>query len=102
MNRRQFFKTSAGGAAFLAVGRRAHAFAQSQPLQKFIQALPSLGATGIPVASPNTTLFPGSDYYKLIMGEYTQQLHPQLPKATKLWGYADATGTNQDPGRPRL
>jgi spore coat protein A len=30
------------------------------------------------------------DYYKIVMGEYRQQLHPQL-SPTRLWGYADAT-----------
>ena len=33
----------------------------------------------------------GADYYQLVAGEYTQQLHPQLPHPTRLWGYADAT-----------
>jgi spore coat protein A, manganese oxidase len=59
-------------------------------LRKFIQPLPGLGPTGIPVATPDTTTFPGSDYYRIVVGEYTQQLHPDLPP-TKLWGYADVT-----------
>src|ERR1041384_3067969 len=95
MNRRQFIKTTAGGAAFLATGRRAHAYAQTQKLTKFIQPLQGLGPTGIPVASPSTKRFPGSDYYELIMGEYTQRLHPELPNDTKLWGYADVTSTSK-------
>ena len=51
--------------------------------------LPGLGPAGIPVASPTSYL--GADYYQLVAGEYTQQLHPQLPHPTRLWGYADAT-----------
>jgi len=49
------------------------------------------------VATPNTTTYPGYDYYKITMGEYTAQLHPDLPKATKLWGYADATDPSATP-----
>jgi spore coat protein A len=45
----------------------------------------------IPVAAPDTATFPGSDYYKLNMAQYTEQVHPDLPKATTFWGYADAT-----------
>ena len=91
MNRRQFMRIAAGGAAALALARRACPFAQTTPLRKFIQPLPGLGPTGIAVASPSTTKYPGADYYRIVMGQYTAQLHPDLPKATTLWGYADAT-----------
>lgn len=93
MNRRQFLQTSAAGALFLKFRQRAWAYAQSPHLKKFVQPLPALGPTGIPVASPDVTTYPGLDYYKIAMGEYSQQLHPDLPKATKLWGYADATNS---------
>ena len=53
------------------------------------QALPGLGSTGIPVASPDITT-PGTDTYRIVMGEFSQQLHPQLG-LTKLYGYADET-----------
>lgn len=99
MNRRQFFKATAGTAAVLASSRRAYAFQQSPTnLRKFIIGLPGLGPTAkneigqyIPVATPNTTVFKGCDYYTLVAAQYTEQLHPDLPKATKLWGYADYT-----------
>ena len=91
MNRRRFMMITAGGAATLALTRRAYPFAQTTPLRKFVQPLPGLGPTGIPVASPSTTKYPGADYYKIVMGQYTARLHPDLPKATTLWGYADAT-----------
>ena len=91
MNRRQFLRITAGGAAVLALARRAYPFAQTTPLRKFIQPLPGLGPTGIQVASPNTKRYPGVDYYRIFMGQYRAQLHPGLPKATTLWGYGDAT-----------
>ena len=79
------------GAGLFVARPRCFAYAQSPPLRKFIQALPGLGPTGIPVATSNTTKYPGYDYYQITMGEYTAQLHPDLPKETRLWGYADAT-----------
>jgi spore coat protein A, manganese oxidase len=56
-----------------------------------VVALQGLGPTGIPVATPNTTLFPGEDYYQIRVGEFTQMMHPDLPGPTKFWGYADVT-----------
>jgi spore coat protein A len=70
---------------------RVYAIGQSAPLKKFIQRLPGAGPSGIPIASPDVNSYRGSDYYRLFMGEYAQLLHPDLPNATKLWGYADAT-----------
>jgi len=93
MNRRQFIRTTAGGTAFFLAGRRVYAIGESPALRKFIQRLPGAGPSGIPVAPPDVSTYPGSDYYRLVMGEYTQQLHPDLPRATKLWGYADATNS---------
>jgi spore coat protein A len=69
-------------------------------LKKFVQHLPGLGPDGaneyglyIPVASPNTTQFPGADYYKIAVGQYRKQMHPALANSTRLWGYGDATKT---------
>jgi FtsP/CotA-like multicopper oxidase with cupredoxin domain len=62
--------------------------AQSPSLRKFIQMLPGLGPSGIPVATSVPYL--GADYYRLTAGEHSQQLHPQL-SPTRLWGYADTT-----------
>jgi FtsP/CotA-like multicopper oxidase with cupredoxin domain len=53
----------------------------------------------LPVATPDTTTFPGSDYYEIEETEYTKQLHSDLP-ATHLRGYrqlnngTDASGSN--------
>jgi hypothetical protein len=43
------------------------------------------------VAVPDTTTFPGSDYYIIELGEYTEQMHSDLP-ATTLRGYRQAGG----------
>jgi spore coat protein A len=40
---------------------------------------------------PDTTTFPGEDYYQIRLGEFTQMMHPDLPGPTKFWGYADVT-----------
>ncbi len=73
-------------------------------IHKFVDSLPGLsvqndprfpGATidgannlgqELPLAVPDTTTFPGSDYYEIAETEYTQQLHSDLP-ATHLRGY---------------
>ena len=62
-------------------------------IRKFVDALPGLGATGknalgqyIPVAVPDTTTFPGSDYYEIGLVQYTEKLSRDLP-ATRLQGY---------------
>jgi spore coat protein A, manganese oxidase len=90
--RRNFIKmtTMAGASAFLLRGK-AWPYAQSPTnIRKFIVPVPGLGPSGIPVAAPNTSRYPGCDFYQMVAGEYTQQLHPDLP-ATRLWGYADIT-----------
>jgi spore coat protein A len=70
----------------------AYPFYQSPTnIRKFIVPLPGLGPAGIPVAAPNTTTYPGVDYYRIEMAQYTQQMHPDLPGPTTLWGYADVT-----------
>jgi FtsP/CotA-like multicopper oxidase with cupredoxin domain len=62
-------------------------------MRKFVDTLPGLGAANannldqyIPVAVPDTTTYPGDDYYEIELGEYTEQLHSDLPP-TKLRGY---------------
>ena len=88
--RREFLELAAAtGVATIFPWQRTYAETQSPVLRKFIQMLPGLGPAGIPLASPTSYL--GADYYQLVAGEYTQQLHPQLPHPTRLWGYADAT-----------
>jgi FtsP/CotA-like multicopper oxidase with cupredoxin domain len=75
-------------------------------IKKFVDTLPGLcgvspwgtsGANGlgqcIPIATPDTTTFPGSDFYRIGLQDYSQQMHTDLP-STKIRGYVqlDANG----------
>ncbi|MFZ5796786.1 MAG: multicopper oxidase domain-containing protein [Thermodesulfobacteriota bacterium] len=65
-------------------------------IRKFIDGLPGLGVPNnlgqqIPVAVPDTTTYPGSDYYIIELGQYTEQMHSDLPPTT-LRGYRQAGG----------
>ncbi len=73
---------TAAGAGYLTPG-----------LKKFVDTLPGLGPTGandlgqyIPVAVPDTTTYPGSDYYEIAVVQYRMKFHRDLP-ATLLRGY---------------
>ena len=68
-------------------------WAYSPALRKFVDTLPGLGPTAannlqqyIPVATPDTTTYPLSDYYEICLVQYTQQMHSDLPPTT-LRGY---------------
>jgi len=50
-------------------------------IRKFMDTVPSLA-----LAVPDTTTFPGSDYYVIALQQYTSQMHTDLP-ATTLRGY---------------
>ncbi|RJQ68386.1 MAG: hypothetical protein C4519_23210 [Desulfobacteraceae bacterium] len=65
-------------------------------MRKFVDELPKLGAGAanslgqyIPVAVPDTTTYPGSDYYVIELGQYSEQMHSDLPPTT-LRGYRQA------------
>ncbi len=62
-------------------------------IRKFVDGLPGLGLSGInnlgqymPIAIPDTTTYPGSDYYEIELGQYSEQMHSDLPPTT-LRGY---------------
>ena len=62
-------------------------------MRKFVDGLPGLGAGAansrgqyIPVAVPDTTTYPGSDYYEIGLVQYREQMHADLPP-TLLRGY---------------
>ncbi|MEI9476036.1 MAG: hypothetical protein WCO26_05635, partial [Deltaproteobacteria bacterium] len=64
-------------------------------IQKFVNTLPLLTAAGvnnlgtyIPLAVADTATFPGSDFYRIGLKEYTQPFHTALP-ATNVRGYFD-------------
>ncbi len=69
-------------------------------LRKFVDSLPGLGPTGannlgqyIPVATANTTAYPGSDYYEIGLVEFRERLHSDLPATgSKLRGYVQEVG----------
>jgi spore coat protein A, manganese oxidase len=102
ISRRHFLQLGGLAGAGLLIGpRRAWPILYTPPLiPKFTVPLHGLGPTGIPVATADTTTFPGSDYYKIVAGEFRQKFHPAFDKiyaadypggfpGTKLWGYAD-------------
>ena len=95
LTRRDFMKrTAVAGAGIALLPRIAWPFSQSVTgISKFTVPLPGLGPTGIPVLTPNKTLFRGTDYYEIEVAQFTQQLHPAIPTTT-FWGYADATTKN--------
>ena len=68
-------------------------------IRKFVDTLPGLGPTGIndlgqyiPVAVPDTTTFPGSDYYEIALVQYKTKMHADVP-ATTLQGYVQISTT---------
>jgi spore coat protein A, manganese oxidase len=94
MNRRQFILRTAGTAAFFALPRRGYSYPLSPTnIGKYMVPLPGLGNPQngnnyLSVATPNTTRFPGVDYYEISARRFTQTLHPALGPTTFL-GYAD-------------
>ena len=69
-------------------------------VRKFVDSLPGLGAANandlgqyIPVAVPDKTSFPGSDYYEIQLGQYREKLHKDLP-STLLRGYRQTNSSN--------
>src|SRR5215472_3710461 len=97
--RREFLKTTIVAGTAIALFRGSEgkiwAYSQSPTLRKFVAPLPGLGEKGIPVAAPGTnSAWPGADFYQLSAQPFTQQMHPDLPNPTHLWGYVD-TATQQ-------
>ncbi|MDZ4167183.1 MAG: cell wall-binding repeat-containing protein [Coriobacteriia bacterium] len=81
-------------------------WAYSPALRKFVDGLPGLGPDNandrgqfLAVGHPDTTTYPGSDYYEIELREYDEKLHSDLPP-TRLRGYVqvnngtDAEGNN--------
>jgi len=73
-------------------------------LRKFVDTLPGLGEAGennlgqyIPVAVPDTTTYPGTDYYEIGVVQYRMQFHSDL-EPTLLRGYVQLS-TDVVPGR---
>ncbi|MBN4049351.1 hypothetical protein JYT70_00390, partial [bacterium AH-315-N14] len=75
-------------------------------IRKFVDSLPGLGAANannlgnyLPVGVPDTTTYPGSDYYEINLVEYSQKLHSDLPQ-TKLRGYVQVNTTDPTVSKP--
>jgi spore coat protein A len=74
-------------------------------MRKFVTSLPGVGPSGantigqyLPLATKTTQTFAGlsTDVYHLAVAQYTETMHPDLPKATTFWGYHDiATNDRQ-------
>jgi FtsP/CotA-like multicopper oxidase with cupredoxin domain len=67
-------------------------------IRKFVDRLPGLTPAAandlgqyIPVAIPDQATYPGSDYYEIELGEYSEKLHTDL-RPTKLRGYRQVNG----------
>jgi spore coat protein A, manganese oxidase len=99
-SRREFLKTTGiAGAGLILYGKfgaqRAWAFTQSPGLRKFRDLagnpmpLRGLDPGGIPVAVPDATAAPvtGVTHYTIDIGQFRDQLHPDLPHPTTLWGF---------------
>lgn len=88
--RRQFLKASlaiGAGAMLASSWRSVWAFSQSDHLQKFVQSLRGLGEGGIPLASSDGVSQLGATHYSIDIGQFEDQLHPDLPNPTRLWGF---------------
>ncbi len=81
-------------AGLFAVGRYGRLSGRSpKGISKFRATLPGLGPGGannlgnfIPVLSPDTKTYPGTDYYEIAARQFTQTMHPAIGQ-TRLWGY---------------
>jgi hypothetical protein len=103
ISRRNFLKLSAIAGVGLVLpyqllsnAPRVLAFSQSDQLKKYGpgQKLGMVGSSDIPLATADhpstipTWWQPGVDHYTIDIGAYTDQLHPDLPNETRLWGYS--------------
>jgi len=111
VSRREFLKFSAmAGAASVLPLKFAlrEAWAQygvnSPPLQKFLDPIRGIGGAGIPVMAPDNAGAPvnfstpygswSALHYTIDIGQFTDQLHSQLPNTTKLWGFGQGPVVN--------
>jgi FtsP/CotA-like multicopper oxidase with cupredoxin domain len=87
--------TGSGAAATAVIGGDL-----SGGIRKFVDSVAGLNLAGantlgeyIPVAIADTDTFSGSDYYEIELGQYTQQMHRDLPP-TPLRGYRQTNTTD--------
>ena len=84
MNRRQFFKTSAGAAAMLALRSRAYAFYQTKPIiPLFGTNLRGIGTIGVAAPDPNPAPVTGVTHYTMSIDQFQDPgVVPQLGPTT--------------------
>jgi FtsP/CotA-like multicopper oxidase with cupredoxin domain len=86
--------TGSGAMATAVIGAP---FTPGTGMLKFQDALKDLRTV---IATPDTTTFPGSDYYEIALVQFTQQMHSSLP-ATTVRGYVQVpTGSTGCPVNP--
>ncbi|WP_246006115.1 hypothetical protein [Georgenia muralis] len=66
-------------------------------LRKFVDPLPDLRDL---VATPDTTSYPGTDFYRIGLVEYTSQMHKDLANQTQLRGYVQLNADGTPMGDP--
>ncbi len=73
-------------------------------IRKFVDTLPGLGEANannlgqyLPLAVPDTTTYPGADYYEIALVQYQEKMHSDLPP-TLLRGYVQVS-TSVVPGQ---
>ena len=83
---------------WLAGAAPAAAFSQSDRLRKFISPLRNPVLGGIPLAAADTTRQPwwqpGVTHYTIDIRQYEDQLHPDLPNPTRLWGFGQGSAAH--------
>jgi FtsP/CotA-like multicopper oxidase with cupredoxin domain len=76
-------------------------------IRKFVDGLPGLCAAGarnnlgqcLPLAVPDRTTFPGSDYYELGVSEYQARFHTDLPQPARERGFVQLNTADPDASR---
>jgi FtsP/CotA-like multicopper oxidase with cupredoxin domain len=89
--------TGTGAAASATIGGTL-----SGGIHKFVDGLPGLTSAGanslgqyIPLATPDTTTFPGSHYYVIGLKDHNERMHSDLPVGgSKIRGYYQVNGTD--------
>jgi FtsP/CotA-like multicopper oxidase with cupredoxin domain len=75
-------------------------------IRKFVDSLPGLGYANrnnlgqfMPVAVPDTTTYPGSDYYEIELVQYQEKMGSDIPTTT-LRGYRQTNTTDPNGSKP--
>ena len=83
---------------WLAGASPAAAFSQSDRLRKFIAPLRNPVLGGIPLAVADSTRQPwwqpGVTHYTIDIRQFEDHLHPDLPNATRLWGFGQGSAAH--------